>query len=64
MPIYEYQCEKCCHCFEMLVFRSDDETADCPQCGHSRVKRLLSSTCFIGSSGGESCKAGSQKGFS
>ncbi|MGW8325924.1 MAG: FmdB family zinc ribbon protein, partial [Desulfobacterales bacterium] len=36
MPIYEYQCEKCCHCFEVLVFRSDDETADCPQCGHSQ----------------------------
>jgi len=65
MPIYEYQCEKCCHCFEVLVFRSDDETADCPQCGHSQVKRLLSSACFLGSSsGGESCKTGSTKGFS
>jgi len=25
MPIYEYQCEKCHHCFEILVFSSDDE---------------------------------------
>ncbi|MBW2605274.1 MAG: zinc ribbon domain-containing protein [Deltaproteobacteria bacterium] len=64
MPIYEYQCEKCRHCFEVLVFRSDDETGDCPQCGHSRVKRLLSSSCFIGSSGGGSCKTASPKGFS
>jgi putative FmdB family regulatory protein len=23
MPIYEYQCKACCHCFEELVFSSD-----------------------------------------
>jgi len=64
MPIYEYQCEKCHHCFERLVFNSDDEKANCPECDHSRVKRLLSSTCFIGSSGGSGCSKRAPKGFS
>jgi putative FmdB family regulatory protein len=63
MPIYEYQCEKCCHCFEMLVMGSDDEKTCCPNCNHDRLKRLLSSTCFIGSSDSSHC-SGSPKGFS
>jgi putative FmdB family regulatory protein len=64
MPIYEYQCEKCCHCFEILVMGSDDEKTSCPKCGHGRVKRLLSSTCFIDSSGSSRCGSSSPKGFS
>jgi predicted nucleic acid-binding Zn ribbon protein len=24
MPIYEYQCKACCHCFEELVLSSND----------------------------------------
>jgi len=64
MPIYEYQCEKCHHCFELIVFSSDDKKITCPQCNHNQVKRLLSSTCFIGTSGGGSCDTNASKGFS
>ena len=65
MPIYEYQCEKCCHCFEVLVMGGDDEATSCPKCGYDEVQRLLSSACFLGSSSdGGSCKTGSTKGFS
>jgi putative FmdB family regulatory protein len=64
MPIYEYQCEKCCHCFEVLVMGSDDGKTSCPKCDHELVKRLLSSTCFIDSSGSSRCSSSSPKGFS
>jgi len=45
MPIYEYQCEKCHHCFEILVFSSDDEKATCPECSAAiaaKVRRKVS----------------------
>ena len=64
MPIYEYQCEKCCHCFEILVLGSDDEKISCPECNHGGVKRLLSSTCVIGNSDSSHCSGSSPKGFS
>ena len=64
MPIYEYQCEKCCHCFEVLVFCSDDEGTCCPECGHKKTKRLMSSSCFIGGSSGKGCSTNAPKGFS
>jgi predicted nucleic acid-binding Zn ribbon protein len=43
---------------------SDDETISCPECNHGRVKRLLSSTCFIGNPDGSHCSGSSSKGFS
>lgn len=64
MPIYEYQCETCHHCFEVLVFSSDEEEITCSKCGNSEVKRLLSSTCFIGGSGKSECSSTSSQGFS
>ena len=63
MPIYEYQCEKCDGCFEMLLSHSEDKHVLCPKCGTHRVKRLLSSTCFGGSSI-SSCGPGVSGGFS
>ena len=50
--------------FELIVFSSDDKKITCPQCNHSRVKRVLSSTCFIGTSGGGGCDTHASKGFS
>ena len=64
MPIYEYQCEKCCHCFEILVMCGDDEKICCPECGHTRTKRLMSSSCFIGGSTDKGCSPNAPKGFS
>jgi len=42
MPIYEYQCNGCCHVFESLVFSSEDPQPACPECGCERVKKLMS----------------------
>ena len=28
MPIYEYQCESCGHCFEQLIFERDERNKD------------------------------------
>ena len=42
MPIYEYQCNHCCHCFEALVLKSDDPEPKCPECSCSDVQKLMS----------------------
>jgi putative FmdB family regulatory protein len=64
MPIYEYKCENCNHAFEKLVFTGDDEGVECPKCGDIRVKRLISSTCHINSSGSGGCAPSPSRGFS
>lgn len=40
MPIYDYQCSACGHEFEELVRLN--ETPNCPSCGASAPKRLMS----------------------
>ena len=64
MPIYEYQCEKCCHTFEILVFSSDEEQIICPECRDKRVRRLMSCSAFLGQSAGDGCSPGASGGFS
>jgi putative FmdB family regulatory protein len=66
MPIYEFQCETCDHCFEKLVFKGDEKNVVCPECGGTQVKKMMSSSCFIGSGldAGSTCGAGSGGGFS
>ena len=65
MPIYEYKCEACDNCFEMLVFSGGDDDAACPQCNGKNVKRLMSAAACVGLSGNKSCApAGSGSGFS
>jgi len=58
MPIYEYHCEGCCRKFETLV-RGERPRVSCPECGSTKVKRLLSLfSARTGSSpagGGGSC---------
>jgi len=63
MPIFEYQCEECDCCFEMLLSNSEDKHVSCPKCGTHQVKRLLSTACF-GSSSISSCGTGVSGGFS
>jgi putative FmdB family regulatory protein len=46
MPVYEYQCEKCCHQFELKQSFKDDPIVTCPQCG-SKAKRVFSSVPII-----------------
>ncbi|MEO0092253.1 MAG: zinc ribbon domain-containing protein [candidate division WOR-3 bacterium] len=45
MPIYEYQCDKCKHIFEELVFNSQDRMKAgicCPKCHNKKVNLLYS----------------------
>ena len=42
MPLYEYQCDKCAHRFEVIQKYSDAPIAVCPKCG-GPVMKLLSS---------------------
>jgi len=55
MPIYEYRCEECGEKFEKLVasFRLAAE-ADCPKCGSTKVKKIISSFSARGSSASKS----------
>jgi putative FmdB family regulatory protein len=42
MPIYEYQCRHCQKQFELIVSLTGNEPVDCPDCGSTDVKKLLS----------------------
>jgi len=44
MPIYEYQCSKCSHRFEMIHGVDDkDLKIICPQCRDTQPQKLISS---------------------
>jgi putative FmdB family regulatory protein len=43
VPIYEYECKKCSHRFEYMIFTSSDPEPQCPRCSFGKVHRLLSS---------------------
>jgi putative FmdB family regulatory protein len=40
VPIYEYNCATCKKDFELLV--RDNEKPECPECGSTRLDKLLS----------------------
>ena len=42
MPIYEYACQKCGHTLDALQKMSDEPLLDCPECGESALKKLIS----------------------
>jgi putative FmdB family regulatory protein len=41
MPIYEFRCASCGEEFETLVF-ARDARADCPKCGGTETRKLMS----------------------
>ena len=41
MPIYEYKCSGCDHCFEKLHL-SGDKNPGCPECSSQKTERLMS----------------------
>lgn len=41
MPIYEYECEKCCYRFELKRRFNESPEANCPQC-QSGARRIFS----------------------
>ncbi len=64
MPIYEYQCESCGHCFEQLIFEKDDKKVNCPERGKTKVRKLISCASLLVDSGSGKCVSGSSSGFS
>jgi putative FmdB family regulatory protein len=52
MPIYEYRCERCGHELEALQKISDAPLTDCPACGESALKKLISAAAFRLKGGG------------
>jgi putative FmdB family regulatory protein len=47
MPIYDYQCKKCAHQFELLVLKST--VVQCPSCKSKRLEQLLSTGIGVSS---------------
>ena len=60
MPIYEFRCLSCNHCFELLSVRKDDTLEmKCPSCEGEEVERVLSCVSYVmgsSSSSGDSDK--------
>ena len=52
MPIYEYACGACEHRFETIQRASEEPLKDCPACGESALKKLLSAPVFRLKGGG------------
>ncbi|MBT8084894.1 MAG: zinc ribbon domain-containing protein [Woeseia sp.] len=46
MPIYEYACNNCKHTLDALQKMSDEPLTECPECGKSQLKRLISAPRF------------------
>lgn len=46
MPIYEYACTACGHTLDALQKISEDPLVECPACGASALKRLISAPRF------------------
>jgi putative FmdB family regulatory protein len=62
MPIYEYECSQCGHCFEKLMFAGDDESdLKCPACGTPEIRKLVSCAGTLSISGGLCGSAGASR---
>ena len=46
MPIYEYQCGQCEHKLETIQKLSEDPLKECPECGESSLRKLISAVSF------------------
>ncbi|MYD98734.1 MAG: zinc ribbon domain-containing protein [Gammaproteobacteria bacterium] len=46
MPIYEYACRSCEHQFETIQKSSEEPLKDCPACGETALRKLLSAPVF------------------
>ena len=48
MPIYEFRCISCNHCFEMLSIRKEHTLEmKCPECEGDEVERVLSCVSYV-----------------
>jgi len=52
MPIYEYECTRCRHYFDVLQKISDERLKFCPECGKETLRKLISAPNFRLKGGG------------
>lgn len=65
MPIYEYRCDACGHCFEILILSKEHEAVNCPECGQTEISKLMSCiNAFDGAKSGFCTSGSSSGGFS
>lgn len=46
MPIYEYECDECHHCFERKQKFDEEPVASCPEC-EGKARRVIHSVPII-----------------
>jgi putative FmdB family regulatory protein len=61
MPLYEYQCRDCEREVELLV-RNEHERLECPECGGSKLMKLLSVTASAHTGGAGPAASGPPSG--
>ena len=65
MPIYDYACADCGHCFELMHQMGGAGELKCPSCGSSRVSKQISMPGLIRtaskSQGGQTCCGRSER---
>ena len=49
MPIYDYKCDGCEHCFEESHSMATPNIKTCPECGKDLVRKVLSTGGVLGS---------------
>jgi putative FmdB family regulatory protein len=50
MPLYDYKCDACKHCFEESHSMSAPVIKVCPECGKESVRKVLSTGGVLNSS--------------
>lgn len=46
MPIYAFECARCCHRFDRLQKLSDPDPGICPACSEAAVRRQITAPAF------------------
>jgi putative FmdB family regulatory protein len=64
MPIFEYQCKQCGHCFEHLVLNENEPDRACPTCGAEKAEKLMSCVNALGGGKSGFCSPASSSRFS
>ncbi len=47
MPTYDYVCDACNHAFELFQSITDSPKKKCPECGKSKLRRLIGTGAAI-----------------
>mgnify|MGYP005840594437 CR=1 FL=1 len=65
MPIYEYECSQCGHCFERLMLAGDkNRDLRCPACGAPQIRKRVSCAANLSAASGGLCGSGGGSRFS